>query len=149
MRADVLSQSCCQDWCLMSLIIQTVYSQIALSLKWLPAIAVSWKIAPSSVSTWVCKSFFGIMLKMLTMLKMPFHHFSSSSQPGFTVCRTCWNWFPNSFVTFRLGNLIRTLSSHFARWGETSGRDHPAVTTVREDRVGFTIGFECRGEICA
>lgn len=69
------------------------------------------------------------------MLKIPFHHFSS--QPGFTACRTHWNRFPSSFVTFSLGNPIRTPSSHFARQEETSGSDCPAVTAVREDLGGF------------
>lgn len=101
-----------------------------MSLNWSPAMAVSWKIAPSSASSWVSKSF----SPSWKLHEVPFEHFSAHLR--FAICRPCKNWFPNSFMTFRLENPISKVCSHLA-WLGVNVR----IQTIQQSRQRGSWGI--------
>lgn len=130
----------------MSLIVQTVYSQTALPRLWRDCQALP---APERQLPLVSPlGLANLFWHNVKMLKMPFYHFSSS-QPGFTICRTCLKRFPHSLVTFRLGirpgNLAAVLQGEGRLRAQTVQQSQPSLSSW----LGFTIGLECRGEIGA
>lgn len=69
------------------------------------------------------------------LLRMPCQQFSVFHQ-GFTICRTCKNWFPKSFMTFNWGNPISKFSNHSTLHGRGGGRNLGLKQSSSDSRVG-------------